>query len=118
MALVGKPFSRHDLKRILAGKLARLFGCSLGCGWIDVLDQQFSRFLQTCTGFGKRYNWIDTESKCATFPSKTIVQPPIPTAIGSYEQIHAAAIAEFVRLGARLGGSGARVGQGHDGISL
>src|SRR5262245_66296468 len=65
----------------------------------------------------KRHDRINAKSKRATLPCKTIVEPPVACAIWRDEQIHAAAVAQFVCLGLRLGVANARIGQRHDGIS-
>src|SRR5262245_49988740 len=65
----------------------------------------------------KRHDRINAKSKRATLPCETIVEPPVACAIWRDEQIHAAAVAQFVCLGLRLGVANARIGQRHDGIS-
>src|SRR5262245_58762982 len=117
VALVGNPFPCNSLEGVFTGYLGGSFSRLLRCIWIDILRQQSSRFVSASTCSGKRHDRINAESERATLPSEPIVEPPVTCAIWRDEQIHAAAVAQFVCLGLRLGVANARIGQTHDGIS-
>src|SRR5262249_49022046 len=65
----------------LGGSFSRL----LRCIWIDILRQQSSRFVSASTCSGKCHDRINAESERATLPSKTIVEPPVASAVRRHD---------------------------------
>ena len=96
--LLADPLSRDGLKRICAGELGDSLSRPLRDGRIDIRSERRVALLHDVRVHPKASHRIHTERERAPLSSETIIHPPVTRAIRCDQKIHAATVAELVRL--------------------